>query len=697
MGFGDNVITFGRKAPPPPLQLVAEYLERRGLKPETIDAAGVRVCATLDELFQVLGQNRAVWAAKKAGYTCAIYFPANGDPTSKTFRARLLRSSDPEFLPPVEDVKSFKGKYLGMTRELNALYQLPQSILPHNPEPHDVMLVEGSLQAMRLGQDGIDAIAISGVENFRVSDKRSQVIPELLTRVASMATKRLIIAWDSDQRHNMQTQVGINRLALELLKVKKDHEIYVAYPPNNENGAKLGWDDFLELKGRAVFDDHLRNDMHKWEDNEFIAKCLEWQRYIAIEATGRMFDTHPHVFAEVDKSTADLAMSRDSLMMDPMATRVSMINFNHKHYLNSPYGLRATITDMMPEHESVLVKDEARGITVVNTYRYDLLAEPKKGDYSWWYKLIDSITPHTPSARDKLVKLAAYKVQHPTNHLPLAIGIIGDQGAGKSLFAKSIGVCVGDFSDTRASLTDTDNSSWAGHLVREWMEIDNTLDVETWKMLIRQTTQTIRKLYVGPQLINSRTLHIVTNNHIKQLVSKGDRVMIFAGMGRRMDNELGRKFFELIGDVNKPGPGMNALRYHLLYDIDTSDVESMDNRTEILGDIIEASQSRSEDIIEELLFSISDIPGLEILPSYVVSNILEQLGYRQGFMSLRKSSTSIGTPFRKEGVKIDNVKTRFCVLKNLDYWKDCDVTEEYIKQFRLAYPLIGGPKKQEKY
>lgn len=686
MGF-DNVYDINdRPVPVSPIELYTEYLERRGLLPETLRAANVQMVGTMDDLFQILGHNRAVWAAKKAGYSCALVYPANGDPTSKAVRARLLRAHKPDPLTPVEDIKAFKGKYLGMTREIGTLYQLPPEILPHNPEPHDVMLVEGAFQAMRLGQDGIDCIAVSGIENYRLSDKRSDVIPELLTRVRS--AKRFIIAWDSDQRHNMQTQVSINRLALDLLRVKPDHEIYVSYPPNDDNGDKMGWDDFLQAKGRAAFDAHLRQDMQRWDDNPFIRKCVEWQRYIAIEASGKMFDTHPHVFAEVDKSTADLSMSKDSLMMDPLAARVQMINFNHKHYLNSPYGLRATMTDMMPEHEQVLVKDDARGILVVNTYRYDLLATPKKGDVSWWYQLIDGICLDSPSAKEKLVKLAAFKVQYPTTHLPLAIGIIGDQGAGKSLFARSIGVCVGDFSDSRASLKDTDNSAWAGHLVREWMEIDNTLDVETWKMLVRQSTQTVRRLYVGPQTINSRTLHIVTNNHIKQLVTKGDRVMIFAGMGRRIDNELGRKYFELIGDPTKPGPGIAALRYHLLYEVDATGVEALDNRTEILGDIIEASQSKVEDIVDEIKFQMEDCPGLEILPTSVVQAMLEQMGYRGSVMSFRK--TSLGTPAMKDGVKIDSVKHRFCVVHNLDFWKTCTDTEMYRKQLKMASPLING-------
>lgn len=692
------IVPFERPEPVSPMALVHEYVTKRGLKPETLDAGAVRICATMEELFQILGHNRAVWAAKKAGYTCALYFPANGDPASKTFRARLLRPSAPELLAPVQDVKQFKGKYLGMTRELNALYQLPPSILPHNPEPHDVLLVEGSLQAMRLGQDGIDAIAVSGIQNFRLSDqKSSHTIPELLTRVAAANTKRLIIAWDSDQRHNMQTQVAINKLAMELMRVRNDHEIYVAYPPNAEDGSKWGWDDFLQAKGRAEFDAWLRQDAKRWDDNPFIRKCIEWQRYIAIESTGKLFDTHPHIFTEVDKGTADLTMSKDSIMLDPMANRAQMISFGHKHYLNSPYGLRAAITDMMPEHEQVLVKDEQRNIMVVNTYRYDLLAEPKKGDVKWWYDIIDNICPNSPSAKDKLVKLAAYKIQYPTRHLPLAIGIIGDQGAGKSLFAKSIGVCVGSFSDCKVKLSDTDNTTWAGHLVREWMEIDQTLDVETWKMLVRQTTQVVRGLYAPPKTINARTLHIVTNNHIRQLVTKGDRVMIFAGMGKRVDNKIGREWFELIGEPTKPGPGIAALRYHLLYDIDTDNVEHMDNRTELLGEVIEASQTRAEDIVDELMFAISDYPEIEILPSGIVQAVLDKLGYKGNFMSLRKTVTSIGTPGLKEGVKIDGAKIRFCVLRNLDFWKECTDSEAYRKQYKAAMPLVNSMRPEGKY
>lgn len=689
----DNILPFGRKQQTSPIELVSAYISARGLRPDTLDKAGVRICATMDEVFQILGHNRAVWAAKKAGYTCGLAYPANGDPLSQSVRVRLLRGISIEALPTVEDAKTFKGKYLGPIHELGALYQPPPTLLAYNPEPHDLMLVEGAFQVMRLAQEGIDSVGVSGVQNYRINGRKTTLIPELIGRAKSESTKRLIICYDSDQRHNPQTQVAINQLALELLKVKIDHEIYVAFPPNGDDGKKQGWDDFLQSKGRSAFDDHLRRDMVKWEDNEFIAKCISWrQRYILNESTGKMFDYSPHIFSEVSAGTADMVMGEASQMLDPMAARVQMINFNHKNYINSPYALRAAFTEMMPEHNEVLVKDPRRDIWLINTYRYDLLAEPKKGDVSWWYDLIKNLTPDSPSAAEKLVQLAAWKVQNPAGFLPYAIGLIGDQGAGKSLFMRSIGVCVGDFSDCSARLKDTDNSSWAGHLVREWAEIDPDMDGESWKMLIRQTTQIVRHLYQNPRNVDSRTLHGTTSNQIKQLVSKGDRVMIFGGFGKRLPNSVGLKYKNLIGDPIRPGPGINALRYHLLYEVNTSNTDEMDNRTEILGDVIEASQSRSDDIIDEVLFNISDMPDLEILPSEVMRVVLERLGYKGSWMSLRKSSTRLGSTYFKEGVKIDGIRIRFCVLKNLDFWKSCEDTEAYRKQYKLALPFINSTK-----
>jgi hypothetical protein len=184
----------------------------------------------------------------------------------------------------------------------------------------------------------------------------------------------------------------------------------------------------------------------------------------------------------------------------------------------------------------------------------------------------------------------------------------------------------------------------------------------------------------------------VTNNHIKQLVSKGDRVMIFGGYGKRVPSEVGLKWKDLIGEVGSPGLGIPALMHHLLYEVDTTGVESMDNRTEILGDIIEASQSRQDDIIDEILFAMSDYPDLEVLPSGVMQTLIERTTYKGSWMSLRKTTTRITTPFRNEGVKINNIKIRFCVLKNHDFWKTCDDQKEYEKQYKLALPLINSQK-----
>src|SRR5580765_3544609 len=157
---GELVVSFPPKIVPivPPIVLVQEYVQKRGLTQQTLEAAGVRICATIDELFGVLGGNAAVWPARKAGYTCALYFPANGQLKSQNYRARLLRAGNPELLAPVSDAKAFKGKYLGMKGASNVLYQCPPEVLPHQKAPHDVFIVEGALQAIRLGQDGIHAV-----------------------------------------------------------------------------------------------------------------------------------------------------------------------------------------------------------------------------------------------------------------------------------------------------------------------------------------------------------------------------------------------------------------------------------------------------------------------------------------------------------------------------------------------------------
>jgi hypothetical protein len=683
--------------PSSPMVLAGNYLSKRGLLADTLDKAGVRVIASMEDLNALLGGNNAVFPAKKAGYSCALAFPANGNPESNQFRARLLRDSNPDLLPPVQDAKQFKGKYLGMKRALNEVYTCPQSVLPANSEPHDVMLVEGAFNALRLGQDGIDAIAVSGVDNYRMSDKHSPIIPALLAKVASKTTKRFIIAWDNDQEFNPRTQISINRLCYDLLKYNP--ELYIAYPPPCDDGnSKWGWDDYLQAKGKGAILEHLRSAT-RWDDNPYIQKCIEWQRYIYVESTGKFFDTDKQVYVEVDASTADRTLAKNCQMIDPFSSRGQAIRFGHQQYLNSDYRLDAKYTDVLPDKDQVHVYDDERSCWLINTFRFDLLAEPKQGDVKWFYDLIDNLCPDTPSAKDKLIKLAAYKVQNPVGHLPLAIGIIGDQGAGKSLFAKAIGVCVGDFSGGKVNLRDTDNTAYTGHLVREWAEIDDLMTTERFKALVRDTTQEIRGLYSKPRNIQSRTLHIVTNNHIRQLVEKGDRVMIFAGKGKRMGNERGLELHRLIGDPLRPGPGIAALRYHLLYDIDATGVESMDNRTELLGEIIEASQTRAEDVVDEILFNIDDTPGLEILYNGLLIDMLNAIGFKSSVMSWRKTTPGVSTPALKEGVKIDGVRHKFTVFKNHEKWKDCVDTEEYKKQFALGNTIHLQiiPKSPSKY
>jgi hypothetical protein len=582
-----------------------------------------------------------------------------------------------------------------MVRALNEVYTCPPSILAPSSVPHDVLIVEGTFNALRLAQDGIDAIAISGVDNFNISEKSTPIIPAILARVTAKNTKRFIIAWDNDQEFNVRTQVSINRLCVGLIKYNP--EIYIAYPPPCDDGSsKWGWDDYLQAKGLDDVLERLKG-AQRWDDNPYIQKCIEWQRYIYVESTGKFFDTDKQVFVEVDAGTADKTLAKGCQMLDPFSSRGQAIRFGYQQYLNSDYRFDAKYTDVLPDQDQVHVYDDERSCWLVNTFRFDLLAEPKQGDVKWFYDLIDNICPDTLSAKDKLIKLAAYKVQNPVGHLPLAIGIIGDQGAGKSLFAKAIGVCVGDFSGGKVNLRDTDNTAYTGHLVREWAEIDDNMTIEWFKALVRNTTQEIRGLYSKPRVIQARTLHIVTNNHIRQLVEKGDRVMIFAGKGKRMSNERGLELHRLIGDPLKPGPGIAALRYHLLYEVDATGVESMDNRTELLGEIIEASQTRAEDVVDEILFNISDTPGLEILYNSLLIDMLAAIGFKSSVMSWRKTTPGVSSPALKEGVRIDGVKQKFTVFLNHEKWRNCVDTDEYRKQYQLGKVVHEQIIKQVKF
>jgi hypothetical protein len=114
-------------------------------------------------------------------------------------------------------------------------------------------------------------------------------------------------------------------------------------------------------------------------------------------------------------------------------------------------------------------------------------------------------------------------------------------------------------------------------------------------------------------------------------------------------------------------------------------VESMDNRTELLGEIIEASQTRAEDYVDEILFSISDVDGLEILYNDLLVDMLNAFGFKGSIMSWRKTTPGVGsTALQTQGVRIDGRLQRFAVFKNHDKWKECTDTEEYRRQYALG-------------
>jgi hypothetical protein len=642
----------------------------------------------MEDMFKILLNNPAVWKAKRAGYTCGIYFPDNGRLDSQIFRARLLAPTRRPIQSPTAPLETFDGKYLTVPKAVNQVWDCPT--LPVDPSS-PLFIVEGAFNAARLRQDGFDAIAISGVENWRLGSKRSTpIIPELIERVkqAADASRSIIIMFDSDGMSNPNIAVACHGLCNELSTKVITANIYTCFPPRGDDGQKQGPDDFLHRRGRAIFEAHLGAESKSWEDSPYIRKMIDYQRYVMNETTGKAFDTDAYVFGEVTWDTADKTLMANSFMINPFNPKGELVQIGHKHYLNSKYALRAKGIEWNPAVKDLLYKCPERNIMLLNTFPHHLIPEPVKGDIDWWHEMTANLGRDTPVGMSKAIKIAAAKVQNPLKHYPKAIALIGDGGAGKSLFAMAIGLCVGDFSDAEYDGRRIDNDNWAGHLVREWGEKTKGMDVETFKRILREETTFVRPLYDKGRTIPARTLHICTSNLLQQLVDRTDRVLVFCGEGRKIPESTGAYWKKMIGSSGAPGPGIAALRYHLLYEVNADDVDTMDNSSELRERVVHASQEREDDVIDEVIDLMSEVPGLEILTSDMVSALLAQVGYKGSFMSLRKKSRRFVTPAQAEGVKIEGKKFRFVALKNVDYWKAEADNSKYVEQAKLALALL---------
>jgi hypothetical protein len=214
-----------------------EQMLRRGLKPETIEAA--RLWSALPhQVEEMLGFN-----AHSGGLVFDYRHPFT--------RAVVLRRVRPDH-PSLIGGKP--AKYLSPKGAQNRLYFPPGCTLLLRNTAVPVIVTEGEFKVLWAYQAGLFAVGLIGVWGWRGKDERGETGPIPDLDLIDWQDRVVTIVFDSDVTTNERVSAARSALAEELYR-RGARIVYKIDLPDDGSGHKVGFDDFLHVNGIDSFAD----------------------------------------------------------------------------------------------------------------------------------------------------------------------------------------------------------------------------------------------------------------------------------------------------------------------------------------------------------------------------------------------------------------------------------------------------------
>lgn len=677
-----NIVSFQK--PTAPLELWLEYCAARGLTHEVLAPLNGELL-TLEQASKIVGTG--IFGFKSVGAVGAYVFQLAKD----EYQARVIY--DPDKVDAIqgvgENVKPKKApKYFRSKNSANVLFVPPHLTDWTKPDVrYNLLVVEGALNATRLAAQGYHAVAITGVYNYRTGGKHTPIIPELVRFAQSTQAERITILFDSDTGdpdENKGLWVGFHNLAQDLMKLRllRRDSIYSCRPPAKPNGEKNGPDDYLHSAGFDAFNELLRDQSEKYSDNPYLIREQKIQAtFINDKLSGRIFDCETRQL--ITYSHAEHSMMSYGEVEDITANRPVKSVYTLKKFIAAPGTRHAYGIAYRPDLDDIYFSDDSTPPRFyINKFQPEDVTQAIKGDCSIAYRMLNSICRDTPSGVNKLLIIAAMHAQNPALMPKYAILLTGQQGSGKSLLAKLLGLSLAKkFNSARVDLRVAYNSDWRGFAAKEWPEFDKDMDEEMLKDLITGGSYLVSTKYGHNYEEQNHTLNIFTCNGLRSKIQPGDRRFLVCGEAKADNKELGLEFEAWVN-----GMGPSHFRYHLLNDIDCSGYDLLNVWTEMKDAVIEASKSFRSTVCDYVVEELEQVEGLECVPNTILQTLLDP--HKVGIISFNKEFGQTFIKPAKEVVKIDGVLHRFRAYKNYNKWRKEDNTDEYRKQFELAKQLL---------
>lgn len=417
-----------------------------------------------------------------------------------------------------------------------------------------IAITEGEVKSLSATiNSGVPFIGLGGV--FMWADNK---LPIKMFERFNFERREVFIVFDSDIDTNAQVQLAEARLSSYL--TKRRAKVKRVRLPTGEDGQKMGADDFIAARGAESFQVVLKSaemlsemDLRILEMNEKVCYLEEEEKLMTSDGTTmtKSAFTDGSSFSTIKCATAD-------------GTKVKMKSVA-REWLTSPLAKRYTNTLFRPGYGEIIRTEDG-------VYLNDWREQPcEPGDVTKFIELTRDLYQSTLREDwDWPIKLLAHKAQNQMLKPPLSIMLIGEQGSGKSLWAKLVSSAFGRYGTSKSG-ADL-NQNWNGFIERSLVATIDDVSARQMKMNIETIRNWISEhkverieKYLKNREVDNFCLFIFTTNHRDAgAFAHDDRRFLVVGSPPR---KHGKDHYQPIWDwVNSGKAGSNI--YHYLLNLD---------------------------------------------------------------------------------------------------------------------------------
>lgn len=384
---------------------------------------------------------------------------------------------------------------------------------------HPIVITEGEKKALRACMAGVPTIGLGGVFNFLEEGR-------LIACLDSTRWKGrdVYINFDSDAKTNPNIQLAESVLSEELGLTRRAH-LRLVRLPFRSGGGKSGIDDFIQDYGEDAWIEELEDAV---ELRKIDSAVMALNQHVAwVEAEGMVYEFETAGWIQKNNFVNGSKYSTRKIMVPKASGDGLKEIIVATEWLRHELAQRYDDTVMNPSSNERLIEKD--GKRMLNIWK-PLPSKP--GPVEPFLELTEMMAEGAPEdQRDFLLKLMAYKVQNPGTKIPIAPVLIGDEGTGKSLWARTMREVFGSYGRALdSSQLTSDFNGWVESAILAVIDEAKAIDVSKGgprlRSLISDATQPLNEKYRAVRQVYSPTMYILTSNERD--------VGSFSGDNRRM-------------------------------------------------------------------------------------------------------------------------------------------------------------------